>query len=110
MPAGAGFAADGLRTDCCTTRSGGAAVRTVVLAVQLAEVVAGDVFQRADRAGDLITMELVHQRLAELRAHPPGCRCGHYCDAVPLGSPEAVWRIATTWQRQCNSTRARGRR
>ena len=39
----------------------------MVLAVQLAEVVAGDVFQRADRAGDLITMELVRARLLELR-------------------------------------------
>lgn len=84
-------------------------MHTVVLAQQLAEVTASDVFQRADRAGDLITMELVRQRLAELLAHPDRCRCG-LCAAARAVSPEAVWRIATAWQRQCNATKARGMR
>jgi hypothetical protein len=80
-------------------------VHTVVLAVQLAEVLAGDVFQRADRAGDLITMELVRQRLLELRAHPEDCRCG-LCAPARVVRPEAVYRIAAAWQRQCTRVRA----
>jgi hypothetical protein len=47
-----------------------------VLRLQLTEAAAGDVFQHADKAGDLVTMELVRQRLAELAAHPDDCRCG----------------------------------
>ena len=80
-----------------------------MLVQQLREVIAGDVFQRADAAGQVITMEMVKQRLAELRAHPPDCRCGH-CAPARVAKPADVYRIASTWQRQCNATRARGRR
>ena len=44
-----------------------------MLAQQLAEVAACDVFTRADQGGQVITMALVKQRLAELRAHPDDC-------------------------------------
>ena len=79
-----------------------------VLRRQLTEMAAGDVFQRADSAGDLVTMELVRARLAELAAHPADCRCG--CAAARVVRPADVYRIASTWQRQCDATRARGRR
>ena len=41
-----------------------------MLAQQLRELLAGDLFHRADQAGQPITIELVKQRLDELRAHP----------------------------------------
>ena len=47
-----------------------------VLREQLTELVAADVFQRADAAGETVCAGSVRRRPEELRAHPPGCRCG----------------------------------
>lgn len=69
--------------------------------MQLTEAIAGDVFQRADRAHEVVTMAMIQVHLKELAAHPPDCRCRNYCRAASVVSPEAVWRVATTWQRQC---------
>jgi hypothetical protein len=80
-----------------------------VLAKQLAEVAACDVFTRADQGGQVITMALVKQRLADLRAHPDDCRCGS-CAPARVVKPEGVYRIAAAWQRECNATRARALR
>jgi hypothetical protein len=63
-----------------------------VLAQQLAEVVAGDVFQRADQGDQLITMELVRRRLDELRDHPPDCRFGHCAAARVVKADDLVQR------------------
>ena len=51
---------------------------------------------------------MVKARLAELRRHPDDCHCG--CAAARVVKPMDVYRIASTWQRQCDATRARGRR
>ena len=69
-----------------------------MLAVQLAELVALGVFQQADEDGRLISMEYVRERIDELKAHPPGCRCGRNCSAASVVKPETVWRIASRWQ------------
>ena len=45
-----------------------------VRALEAAEIVALDVFNRAD--GQPISMSVVQQRLEQLRAHRPSCRCG----------------------------------
>ena len=79
---------------------------STVLRLQLTEAAAGDVFQRADSAGDLVTMELVRQRLAELAAHPHDRRR----DAARVVRPESVYHIASAWQHQINATRARALR
>ena len=77
--------------------------------MQLAEVLAGDVFSRADAAGNLITMELVRHRLAELADHLPTCRCG-LCDAARVIRPQGVYAVARGWQRDINATTVRARR
>ena len=41
-----------------------------------AEIVALDVFEAAQAAGEPVTVALVKQRVDELLAHPPACRCG----------------------------------
>ena len=45
-----------------------------VRAVEATEIVVLDVFNRAD--GQPISMSVVQQRLEQLRAHRPSCRCG----------------------------------
>ena len=45
-----------------------------VRALEAAEIVVLDVFNRAD--GQPISMSVVQQRLEQLRAHRPSCRCG----------------------------------
>lgn len=54
---------------------------------------AGDVLQqRADRDGQTITMLMVRQRLAELKANPPECRCG-LCAPAHNGIVGLFWAI-----------------
>ncbi len=43
---------------------------------EAAELVAIDVFQRAEATGQPITLGLVERRLDELRSHEPECACG----------------------------------
>jgi hypothetical protein len=73
------------------------------------ELVAGDVFQRADQAGDVITMTLVARRIAELATHPRRCCCG-LCAAARAVRPAHVYRVAAAWQWQIYATRARALR
>jgi hypothetical protein len=79
----------------------------VALRDQLAAVAAFDVFQKADRAGQVVTMELVTTGLLELRGHRDDCRCGG-CAPARVAKPAAVYAIASGWQRECSRTRARG--
>jgi hypothetical protein len=81
-----------------------------VLAVQLAELVALHVFRQADEDSRFISMEYTTERIDELKAHPPGCRCGRNCSAASVVRPESVWRIASRWQRETNTTRLRALR
>ena len=43
---------------------------------EAAELVAIDVFQRAEATGQPITLGLVERRLDELRSQEPECACG----------------------------------
>jgi hypothetical protein len=38
------------------------------------------------------------------------CRCGRNCSAASVVRPEAVWRIASRWQRETNATTLRALR
>jgi hypothetical protein len=72
-----------------------------------ATLVAVEVFQRAPDSP--VSFALVHQTIAALRRHEPGCVCGT-CTAARKAKPEHVWRIASRWAGEIASTRARARR
>jgi hypothetical protein len=57
---------------------------------EAAELVAIDVFQRAEATGQPITLGLVERRLDELRSHEPECACG-LCTAANSSSRLLVW-------------------
>ena len=62
------------------------------------EIIALDVYQRAEDAAQRITLELCEQRLAELRAHRPTCRCGR-CGTMAKAKAHSVFAVAASWQR-----------
>ena len=62
------------------------------------EIIALDVYQRAEDAGQRITLELCEQRPAELRAHRPTCRCG-LCGTMAKAKARNVFAVAASWQR-----------
>jgi len=62
------------------------------------EIIALDVYQRAQAAGQRITLQLCEQRLAELRAHRPTCRCG-LCGTMAKAKARNVFAVAASWQR-----------
>jgi hypothetical protein len=59
-----------------------------------AEIVAIDVFEAAQAAGEPITMESVKRRVDELLDHPPACACGR-CEAAAVARVGHIWRVAT---------------
>ena len=73
---------------------------------EAAELVAIDVFQRADKAGQRITLAMVERRVDELLAHAPGCRC-RLCEAAAKVRVGHVWQIASAWQGAIAATKRR---
>ena len=55
------------------------------------------VFERAQRTGELVTMDLVNHVVNELLAHPAECRCGA-CQAAAQASARAIFRTAQAWE------------
>ena len=80
--------------------------------VEAVELVACHVFNLAfnpaDRDDQSVSMELVRQRRAKLREHPP--RCYQLCRAMAMVAPADVYRIAKQWEWQCTATRLRALR
>jgi len=62
------------------------------------EIIALDVYQRAEDAGQRITLPMCAQRLTELRAHRPTCRCG-LCGTMAKAKARNVFAVAASWQR-----------
>ena len=58
-----------------------------------AELVAIDVYQRAEKIGQRITLAMVERRVAELLGHAPACRC-RLCGAAAKVRVRDVHRIA----------------
>jgi hypothetical protein len=63
---------------------------------EAAELVAIDVFQRAEATGQPITVGLVERRLDELRSHEPECACG-LCTAASEMRASRVFYVARGW-------------
>ena len=76
--------------------------------IEAVELVACHVFNLADRDDQCVSMEMVRQRLARLREHPPSC-CP-LCVAAAKVAPADVYRIASAWQRRTTITRLRALR
>jgi hypothetical protein len=74
-----------------------------------AELIAIDVFNAAQAAGEPVTMALVKQTMAELLAHPPECACGH-CEAAATAREGHIWQVASAWERSTAATRRRAAR
>ena len=80
------------------------------------ELVALDVFWRAEAAGEVITLAMVEQRLEQLAGHRPTCRCqvcgavrGRRWATIPVRATN-VYRVCAAWQRwarRSGSRRAR---
>jgi hypothetical protein len=77
-----------------------------VRVVQATELLALDVFNSGARQ---ITIGDVEHYIAELRGHPPQCRCGR-CEAAAIVRPDRVLMIVRVWQRQVAKTRVRALR
>ena len=60
--------------------------------VEAVELVACHVFNLADRDDQRVSMEMVRQRLARLREHPPDC-C-QLCTTAAKVAPADVYRVA----------------
>ena len=69
-----------------------------------------DVYFYAERIGAPVTRALSDRRLAELRAHPPGCHCASPCDLSRSVGPSQVYWIAVNWSRGTAKARALARR
>jgi hypothetical protein len=74
-----------------------------------AELVAIDVFQAAQAAGQPVTMALVKRHVAELLSHPPECGC-RGCEAAATAREGHIWQVAMAWQRSTAATRRRSAR
>ena len=75
--------------------------------VAAVEIVALNVFNRADRTGETITRGMVEARLDELRSHRPACQCG-LCGCAAKASADQVYRTARGWQRAIAATPSAG--
>ena len=80
-----------------------------VRVIEAAEVIAADLFKRADQDRYRITFGDVERHLAELASHHRGCECGR-CRMVSRVSAQRVYAIASGWQRQVRQTRIRAMR
>ena len=76
---------------------------------EAAELVAIDVFQRAEATGQPITLGLVERRLDELRSHEPECACG-LCTAASEMRASRVFYVARGWAGGVAATRRRATR
>ena len=61
------------------------------------ELIALDVFTRAQDAGQRITLAMVEARLAELRSHRPGCRCRHHCRGTAKARADRIFETVRRW-------------
>ena len=73
-----------------------------------AEIIALDIYQRADRTGERITLGMCERRLTELAAHPDG-HCG-LCSAARRVTAVKVFWVASSWQSEVAATRRRAMR
>ena len=73
--------------------------------VEASELIAADLFRRADEDRLRITYGDVQKYLAQLAAHDPhACTCGR-CGLVPLANAQRIFYICSGWQRQMRATR-----
>jgi hypothetical protein len=70
------------------------------------DLLAIDIFRRAQASGEPITLGTVERRLAELLSHEPGCACG-LCAAAAKVRPWGVWMVVSRWQSGVAATRRR---
>ena len=77
--------------------------------VECAELIAADLFTRAEQTRARLTFGDVERYLAQLASHPPDCTCGR-CGLAPRVTAQRVYAIASGWQRQVRATRARAPR
>ena len=77
--------------------------------IESAEVLAADLFKKADRTRQRLTFGDVERYLAQLASHPPDCTCGR-CVLASRATAQRVYAIASGWQRQVRATRLRARR
>jgi hypothetical protein len=80
-----------------------------VAATRNEDMIAVDIYRRAEESGEPITLGTVERRLSELLAHEPGCPCG-LCTAAASVRPQGVWWIVRAWVGGVNATRRRARR
>lgn len=73
------------------------------------DLLAIDVFTRAQATGERITLATVERRLDELLSHEPGCECG-LCAAAAGVKPWYVYRVVAGWAGIAASTRHRAMR
>jgi hypothetical protein len=74
------------------------------------DIVAADVFSRADRAQVPITPAMVERRMAQLAGHRPGCRCRLHVAAAKVRKPLDVYYRAIAWEHAIAATRWRATR
>ena len=70
---------------------------------ECAEIIALDIYRRAEESGEHITLGIVEARLAELAARPEG-HCG-LCVAARRTTPLKVYWCAASWQVEVAATR-----
>lgn len=63
---------------------------------EAAEIIALDIYQWCDEAGERITLGMCERRLTELLSHPDG-HCG-LCKAARKVSAEKAFWVASSWQ------------
>jgi len=69
-------------------------------------IVAVDVFQQADAAGERITLGL--SVVSPSWPHPPDCRC--VCEVAGTMTARGVFWVAANWQAQISLTRRKATR
>ncbi len=70
------------------------------------DLLAIDIFRRAQASGEPITLGTVERRLAELLAHEPDCPCG-LCTAAAKVRAYGVYRVVAAWAGGVAATRRR---
>jgi hypothetical protein len=68
------------------------------------DLVAVDVFNAAQAAGEPVTTALVRRVVDDLLTHPPECGCGR-CEAASTARVGDVRNIASSWQRAVAATK-----
>ena len=69
-----------------------------------AEIVAIDVFEADQAAGEPVTVAFVKRRIGEPLAHAPECACGR-CEVAAVARMAHIWRVATAWERSTAATK-----